>query len=77
MLDEHGRDPSSIDIAFRSAGGGSPGTDQFDAAAHLAELDELAAIGMTWNNVGVPGDSLAHALASLERYGAEVIAPSR
>ena len=77
MLDENGRDPSGIDIAFRSAAGGSLGSDQFDAAAHVAELDELAAIGMTWNNVGVPGDSLAHALESLERYGAEVIAPSR
>ena len=53
------------------------GPIEFDAAAHVEELDELAAIGMTWNNVGVPGDSLAHALESLERYGAEVIAPSR
>ncbi len=33
----------------------------------------LAAIGVTWNSPGIPGDSLAHALESLERYGAEVI----
>ena len=26
-----------------------------------------------WNSVGMPGDSLAHALEGLERYGSEVI----
>ena len=75
MLDENGRDPSSIDIAFRSAAGGA--SRRADFGERLEELEELAATGMTWNNVGVPGDSLAHALETLERYGAEVIAPSR
>jgi hypothetical protein len=28
---------------------------------------------VTWNGSGVPGDSLGHALDSLEQYGAEVI----
>ena len=32
-----------------------------------------AALGVTWSGVGVPGDSLAHALETLERYGATVI----
>jgi probable F420-dependent oxidoreductase len=77
MLDAADRDPASIDVAFRSGSGGSLAGGDFDAAAHLEGLDELAALGVTWNNAGVPGDSLAHALESLERYGAEVIAPSR
>jgi hypothetical protein len=33
----------------------------------------MAALGVTWNSVGMPGDSLEHAIESLERYGAEVI----
>jgi len=73
LVDEAGRDRTTIDIAFRAAAGGDPAGEKFDAAAHLAELDELAALGMTWNGVGVPGDSLAHALETLERYGETVI----
>jgi hypothetical protein len=34
----------------------------------------MAALGVTWNSVGVPGASLERALEALERYGAEVIA---
>jgi hypothetical protein len=34
----------------------------------------MAAIGVTWNSVGMPGDSVEHAVECLERYGAEVIA---
>ena len=32
--------------------------------------------GVTWNSVGMPGDSLDHAVESLEQYGAEVISQS-
>jgi hypothetical protein len=73
-VDAAGRDPSTIDVAFGTPKGGSPGSDSFDAAAHLEGLAELSHLGVTWNSVGVPGDSLAHALETLERYGAEVIA---
>jgi probable F420-dependent oxidoreductase len=76
FVDEAGRDPASIDVAFRAEAGGDPGQDGFDADTHRAELDELAALGMTWNGVGVPGDSLAHALETLERYGSTVIRAS-
>ena len=61
----------------RPTAGGSPDSDAFDADAHRAGLDELAALGMTWNGVGIPGDSLEHALETLERYGEQVIGPSR
>jgi probable F420-dependent oxidoreductase len=70
---EAGRDPASIDVAYMTAAGGSAGSDSFDADAHRAGLDELAALGVTWNGVGIPGDSLEHALETLERYGELVI----
>jgi probable F420-dependent oxidoreductase len=76
MLDDAGRDGAEIDVAFRAAAGGSPGHPSFDAEAHLEEVGELGALGMTWNSVGVPGDSLAHALEALEQYGTDVIARS-
>ena len=72
-VDVAGRDRSSIDVSFMTHAGGAPCTASFDAAAHLEGLAELAELGVTWNGTGVPGDSLAHALETLEQYGAEVI----
>ena len=49
-------------------------TDEgFSADAHLAALERMAALGVTWNSTSVPGDSLEHAIEAVERYGAEVI----
>ena len=76
LVDEEGRSRSDIDVAFGTPAGGRLG-DGFDADAHLAGLDELAGLGVTWASVSVPGSSLAAALESLERYGASVIAPQR
>lgn len=78
-VEEAGRDPRGIDIAFVARAGGDPATDGFDADAHLAELDQLAALGMTWNAVSVPASSVEAAVEALERYGEQVIAadPSR
>jgi probable F420-dependent oxidoreductase len=76
FLDEEGRDRSSIDVAFSTPAGGSL-DDGFNADAHLAALDELASLGVTWVGVSVPGASLAQSLEGLERYGASVIAPYR
>lgn len=72
-VDDAGRDRADIDVAFGTSAGGAPGSDSFDAEAHRAGLDELAALGVTWNGIGVPGDSLDHAIEALEQYGAEVI----
>lgn len=74
--EQAGRDPDSIDITFTTMQPG-PGEDTFNAAAHLDGIEAMAALGVTWNSVGMPGDSLQHALEGLERYGAEVIAPAR
>ena len=68
-----GRDPATIDVAFGTEAGGSLGSSGFDADEHRAGLDELATLGVTWNGVGVPGDSLAHALEALQQYGEQVI----
>ena len=72
-LEAAGRDPESVDITFSNPAGGDPASDGFDADAHLEGLSELAALGVTWVQVGLPGDSIAHAVETLERYGERVI----
>jgi len=69
-----GRDADSVDISFGCSAGGDPASDDFDADAHLAGLAELAAIGVTWVQVGVPGDDISHTSETLQRYGEQVIA---
>ncbi|MEQ8841853.1 MAG: LLM class F420-dependent oxidoreductase [Acidimicrobiales bacterium] len=75
-VDEAGRDRAAIDISFGTDAGGAPGDDDFNADQHLSALDELAALGMNWCGVNVPGDSIDHAVEALERYGRDVIAVS-
>jgi alkanesulfonate monooxygenase SsuD/methylene tetrahydromethanopterin reductase-like flavin-dependent oxidoreductase (luciferase family) len=72
-----GRDRASIDVAFTTSAGGSPASETFDGTAHLAALDELAALGVTWVGVYTPSDSLARSVDVLARYGEHVIEPSR
>lgn len=71
-VDEAGRDRASIDVAF-TTGLPGPAEDGFDAGAHLEALDRMAALGITWNSITVPGDSLDHAVEVVQRYGAEVV----
>ncbi|OBI80944.1 LLM class F420-dependent oxidoreductase [Mycobacterium sp. E740] len=73
-FDEAGRDWSRIDITFTNPDGGSPGSDDFNPDAYLSGLDKLAGIGVTWVQVGLPGDSLAHVLETIDRFGTSVIA---
>jgi probable F420-dependent oxidoreductase len=75
-LEAAGRDPGSVDVAFTTCLPG-PADTGFDPDAHLAALERMASMGITWSSVMIPGDSLAHALEAIERYGAEVIASSR
>jgi probable F420-dependent oxidoreductase len=69
-----GRNPATIDICFSNPAGGHPASPDFDADAHLAGLDTLAGLGVTWVQVGLPGDSPARAVETIQRYGEEVIA---
>jgi probable F420-dependent oxidoreductase len=77
FLDEEGRDRSEIDVSFGTSAGGSLGGPAFDPDTHREGLEELTGLGVTWGHVGVPHDSVAHALEALEQYGETVIAPSR
>jgi alkanesulfonate monooxygenase SsuD/methylene tetrahydromethanopterin reductase-like flavin-dependent oxidoreductase (luciferase family) len=72
-LDAAGRDPSAVDITFTNLGGGTPGDNDFNADAYLSGMEKLAAVGVTWLQVGVPGDSLQHAVEAIERFGSSVI----
>ena len=76
-MEEAGRDPASIDVSFGTGAGGNPGSDTFNPEATLAAAEELTALGVTWSGAGVPGDSLAHALEALERFGSAVISANR
>jgi probable F420-dependent oxidoreductase len=73
FMEEAGRDPKSIDVAFGTGAGGDPGKDSFNPEARREADEELAALGVTWSGAGVPGDSLAHALEALQRFGESVI----
>ena len=71
--EELGRDWSAIDIVFTNFAGGSPGDDGFNADAYLGGVEKLADLGVTWLNVALPGDSLAHLLETIDRFRVLVI----
>jgi hypothetical protein len=73
FMEEAGRDPADIDVSFGTGAGGDPGREDFDAEAQLAAVQELEQLGVNWSGTGVPGDSLAHALEALQRFGETVI----
>ena len=73
-LDAAGRDPATVDITFSNPAGGEPVSDDFNADAHLDGLESLASLGVTWAQVGIPGDSLEHAVETIQRYGEQIIA---
>ncbi|MBI3214361.1 MAG: LLM class F420-dependent oxidoreductase [Mycobacterium sp.] len=76
-LEEAGRDPATVDVVFSNLVGGNPGDDGFNADAYLTGIAELQAVGVTWVQVAVPGDSLAHSLETLDSFGAQVISVLR
>jgi probable F420-dependent oxidoreductase len=71
--DTLGRDPSALDITYSNDVGGNPGEENFNADAYLEGIERLAALGVTWVQVQVPGDSLAHATEAIEQFGRLVI----
>ncbi len=72
-VDGAGRDRSDIDVSFVNSAGGAPGSDGFAADEHLEGLAELSSLGVTWTIIGIPGDSVDHAVETLHRYGEDVI----
>lgn len=53
--------------------GMSMGATTVDASRVVASILELAAIGVEWVTVSLPGDSLVDQLAAIERFGATVV----
>src|SRR5579875_1053667 len=49
------------------------GVEDLRRRLEAAGLDKLAALGVTWVQVGLPGDSLAHVLETIDRFRALVI----
>jgi probable F420-dependent oxidoreductase len=72
--DAAGRDPADIDITFTNAAGGNPAADDFHPDRFLSGIEELEARGVTWTQIQLPGDSLSHALDTIDRFGAQVVA---
>jgi probable F420-dependent oxidoreductase len=73
FVEEAGRDPAQIDVSFGSGSGHDPGHASFNADAQLEEVAALTKLGVTWSGLGVPGDSLDHAIETLQRFGESVI----
>jgi probable F420-dependent oxidoreductase len=71
-IGQAGRDPATVDIAF-TTGEPGPADVGFNAQAHLDALARMKGMGVTWNSLAVPGDSLDRAIEALQRYGEEVI----
>lgn len=72
-LEDVGRDPLDVDITFTNDAGGAPGSDGFNADEFLSGVTELEKAGVTWIQVAVPGDSLAHAVETIDEFGETVI----
>ncbi len=72
--DEADRDWSAIDICFSNLAGGRVGYHDFEPAAYLDGLAQLAEVGVSWVQIALPGDSLGHAIEAIEHFGEAVIA---
>ncbi|WP_343601050.1 LLM class F420-dependent oxidoreductase [Mycobacterium sp.] len=76
-FDDANRDWSKLDVVFTNVftnvEGGSPASEEFNADAYLAGLEQLTALGVTWVQIGLPDDSLAHVLDTIGRFQARVI----
>jgi hypothetical protein len=72
-FDAADRDWSPIDISFTIFADNNHPDTEFNAEACLADIDALAAAGVTWVQVVLPGDSLTHTLEAIDRFGQLVI----
>jgi probable F420-dependent oxidoreductase len=65
-----------LEVVFMPTGLDMMATTGFDGGAVVAELAELAAIGVTYAAISLPGDTRQEFLANIERFGADVVAPA-
>jgi probable F420-dependent oxidoreductase len=73
LVEEADRNPAEIDVAFGTSAGGDPAGDHFNPEAQLDGVAELAQLGVTWSGVGLPADSVDHAIETMQRFGESVI----
>jgi probable F420-dependent oxidoreductase len=73
LVEAADRDPAEIDVAFGTSAGGDPAGDHFNPEAQLGGVAELAQLGVTWSGVGLPADSVDHAIETMQRFGELVI----
>jgi probable F420-dependent oxidoreductase len=73
FVEEADRDPAEIDVAFGTSAGGDPAGDHFNPGAQLEAVAELTQLGVTWSGVGLPADSVDHAIETMQRFGELVI----
>ena len=67
------REPDDVDISFSTGSVDIRGRTT-SMLTPICRNSQLAALGVTWLQVGLPGDSLSHALEAIQRYGEQVIA---
>jgi probable F420-dependent oxidoreductase len=63
-----------LTVVFIPEGLSMGGAETFDADRVVASMEELAAIGVTWVSVALPGDTRRQQLASMERFATTVLA---
>jgi probable F420-dependent oxidoreductase len=62
-----------LTVVFIPDGLSMGGAETFDADRVVASITELAAIGVTWVSVALPGDTRHTQLASMERFATRVL----
>jgi probable F420-dependent oxidoreductase len=66
-----------IDVMYMSFEGGVPGEDDWDGAAHIADVRAQADLGVNWQAVNAVGSTRSEVLDMLRSYGDSVIAALR
>jgi probable F420-dependent oxidoreductase len=66
-----------IDVMYMSFEGGVPGEDDWDRAAHIADVRAQAGLGVNWQAVNAVGSGPADILAMVRDYGDTVISALR
>ncbi len=66
-----------LDVIFIPFGRAMNSPEKLQPPALREQIAELESVGVNWVSLGLPGRSRAAYLESVERFGAEVIAPQR
>lgn len=73
FLTDNGRSLDNVDVMFSNFAGGDPASAKFNATEHIEGLHVLGELGITWVQVGSPGDDIERAIGMYDKYGELVI----